>query len=179
MSPSNYPIHSGLHIKVKDPKWANVIELAIGSLAMNFVVNDQHDKSVLQELFRKSFQNAREHPNMIMMRFRDEFYDVNSQKPQTGHPTIYDMLDIDCHVISNALVEQVRFGMVMTHGLCYVLEFFHDSEVQKKNSKFSVKTVRILEIALNISGSYRAESADRVERGGTHVDSGARSPLCL
>ncbi|KAL5265398.1 hypothetical protein ACHWQZ_G006196 [Mnemiopsis leidyi] len=98
----------GLHIKVKDPKWANVIELAIGSLAMNFVVNDQHDKSVLQELFRKSFQNAREHPNMIMMRFRDEFYDVNSQKPQTGHPTIYDMLDIDCHVISNALVEQAR-----------------------------------------------------------------------
>ena len=102
---------SGLHIKVKDPKWANVIELAIGGLAMNFVVNDQHDKSVLQELFRKSFQNAREHPNMIMMRFRDDFYDVSSQKPQTGHPTIYDMLDIDCHVISNALVEQVRLGM--------------------------------------------------------------------
>ena len=94
-------------MKVKDPKWANVIELAIGGLAVNFVVHDQHDKLVLQDLFRKSCSNPREHPNMIMMKFRDEAYDVSSQKPQTGHPTMYDMLDIDDHVISNALVEQV------------------------------------------------------------------------
>ncbi|XP_063676728.1 structural maintenance of chromosomes protein 6-like isoform X2 [Bolinopsis microptera] len=98
----------GLHMKVKDPKWANVIELAIGGLAVNFVVHDQHDKLVLQDLFRKSCSNPREHPNMIMMKFRDEAYDVSSQKPQTGHPTMYDMLDIDDHVISNALVEQAR-----------------------------------------------------------------------
>ena len=52
---------SGLHLKVKDAKWAKVIELALGALVFNFVVHDQHDKTVLQELFRKSIRLEIEH----------------------------------------------------------------------------------------------------------------------
>ena len=98
----------GLHIKVKDPKWATVIELAIGGSMCNFVVNDTHDRSVLQELFRSSCQNQRDWPNLVAMKFRDDYYDVSSQKPQSKHPTLYDMLDIQDNMISNALVESFK-----------------------------------------------------------------------
>ena len=53
------------------------------------------------------FSNSSQYPNMIMMKFKETFYNVTAQKPQTGHPTMYDMVEIDDHVISNALVEQV------------------------------------------------------------------------
>lgn len=89
----------GSHIKMKDPKWAPVLESVIGNTLGAFCVTNHNDRVLLQRLQKEA--RCEEVP---ILTAPDEAFDYSSGEPAADVLTILRVLDVDNHFVKRQLI---------------------------------------------------------------------------
>lgn len=93
----------GKYVKLKDPKWAPVLESVIGNTLNAFCVVDHHDRRILEELKRR--HGARD---VTILTGSNEAFDFSSGEAPQGVLTILRVLAIENDYILRQLVNSVH-----------------------------------------------------------------------
>ncbi|EPQ29143.1 uncharacterized protein PFL1_03430 [Pseudozyma flocculosa PF-1] len=93
----------GRHLKVKDMKWAPVLESVIGNTLNAFFVTCHQDRSRLERYIRQLSL----HKTMVLTG-SDELFDFSQGEPSPEVLTILRVLEFDNEVVKRQLVTQVR-----------------------------------------------------------------------
>ncbi|ODM88865.1 Structural maintenance of chromosomes protein 6 [Orchesella cincta] len=107
----------GALIRVKDPKYAGLIEVILGQNLHSFVVDNLRDCSLLTELIDSTYregsasqrtQRQSKVPGIIKSIFADQMYDIS--RHSASHPgtfTVLDMIEVENndHIVINALID--------------------------------------------------------------------------
>lgn len=139
----------GLHIKLKDGKWALAMEAILHSNIESFIVNSHQDRVILQKILQKhSLMNP-----ITVVRF-DGAFDYSSGCPDRRYLTALSMLEIDndtvrkmliifCQVESTVLVEDWREGRLLARQRLRNISFIYTPD-RKINS--GVHTTSIIQL---------------------------------
>lgn len=93
----------GAHVKLKDEKWAPVLESVIGNTLNAFCVIDHHDRRILEELKRRH-----DCARVPVLTASDDEFDFSSGEPPSNCLTILRALDIDNGYVLRQLVNSVH-----------------------------------------------------------------------
>lgn len=93
----------GAHLKLKDRKWAPVLESVIGNTLNAFCVTNHHDRNILQELKRRANCN-----DVPILTGSDEAFDYSSGEPEEGVLTILRVLHIESDYLTRQLINSVH-----------------------------------------------------------------------
>ncbi|KAF8171934.1 P-loop containing nucleoside triphosphate hydrolase protein [Mycena galopus ATCC 62051] len=85
----------GIHVRVKDNKWAELLRSQLGSLLSSFAVTDTRDIPVLKKILLR-YQN----PQISIHKFQPDLFDYSRGEPPAGVFTVLRALEIsDEHVL--------------------------------------------------------------------------------
>lgn len=93
----------GAHIKLKDTKWAELLESVIGNTLNAFCVTNYHDRRLLEDLKRRL--DCQQVP---ILTAPDEAFDFSGGEPPPHVLTILRVLDVDDDYILRQLVNSVH-----------------------------------------------------------------------
>ncbi|KAK6039545.1 hypothetical protein COOONC_22951 [Cooperia oncophora] len=94
----------GMHIKIRDRRWAFAIEEATRRLLTSFVFNSKRDHQVFERLMRSN-RIGGALPNAIFAKFNIPPHDVSFNEPSSEWDTILRMIDVKDSVIRNVLID--------------------------------------------------------------------------
>lgn len=93
----------GTHLKLKDQKWAPVLESVIGNTLNAFCVTNHHDRKLLENLKRRVKCNQ-----VPILTGSDEPFDFSQGEPPADIVTVLRVLDIDDDFVLRQLVNAVH-----------------------------------------------------------------------
>ncbi|KAG0704264.1 P-loop containing nucleoside triphosphate hydrolase protein [Suillus ampliporus] len=93
----------GLHVKLKDMAWADLMRIQLGSLMSAFAVTDARDRPQLKRLLDQTKNN---HVNIIISE-RDMF-DYSAGEPPSHIPTVLRVLEITDPYVLRLLINQAN-----------------------------------------------------------------------
>ena len=93
----------GIYVKVKDPKWTNVLESVIGNMLGDFMVTNREDRSILESILRKykayAFQIAVIdlflRTSVRIHQSKPELFDYSHGEPDDRFLTILRCLEVE------------------------------------------------------------------------------------
>ncbi|KAM0309422.1 hypothetical protein ACHAO8_009051 [Botrytis cinerea] len=98
----------GLHVKLRDPKWSDILEVSIGNTLNSFAVTNKADQARLQKIISS------------MGILRTQIYitnpqpiDITNNEPDQHFMTILRMLDIDSEIVRNTLIINQAIDQVL------------------------------------------------------------------
>ncbi|XGW07425.1 hypothetical protein V3C99_010532 [Haemonchus contortus] len=94
----------GMHIKIRDRKWAFAIEEATRRLLTSFIFNSKRDHQVFERLMRSN-RIGGALPNAIFVKFNIPPHNVTSNEPSSEWDTILRMIDVKDPVVRNVLID--------------------------------------------------------------------------
>ncbi|PIO64840.1 hypothetical protein TELCIR_13515 [Teladorsagia circumcincta] len=97
----------GMHIKVRDRRWAFAIEEATRRLLTSFVFNSKRDHQVFERLMRSN-RIGGALPNAIFAKFNVPPHDVRYNEPSSEWDTILRMVEVKDPVVSAMKAELTR-----------------------------------------------------------------------
>ncbi|KAI9643424.1 Structural maintenance of chromosomes protein 6 [Ciborinia camelliae] len=89
----------GLHVKLRDPKWSDILEVTFGNTLNGFVVTNKPDQVRLQKII-----SAMGIPRTQIYITNPEPIDTTNNEPDQNFMTILRMLDIDSEIVRNTLI---------------------------------------------------------------------------
>ncbi|ESZ96683.1 hypothetical protein SBOR_2942 [Sclerotinia borealis F-4128] len=90
----------GIHLKLRDPKWSDILEVTFGNLLNAFIVTNRSDQVRLQKII-----SAIGIPRtQIYIIANTQHIDTTQNEPDQNFMTILRMLDIDSEIVRNALI---------------------------------------------------------------------------
>jgi chromosome segregation ATPase len=93
----------GRHLKLKDVRWAGVLESVLGNTLNAFCVTNIHDRNLLQQLARRSRCD-----NIPILTGSDEAFDYSRGEPEADVQTILRVLDIETPFLTRQLINSVQ-----------------------------------------------------------------------
>ncbi|KAK6608988.1 Structural maintenance of chromosomes protein 6 [Botrytis cinerea] len=98
----------GLHVKLRDPKWSDILEVSIGNTLNSFAVTNKADQARLQKIISSTgilrTQIYITNPQPI---------DITNNEPDQHFMTILRMLDIDSEIVRNTLIINQAIDQVL------------------------------------------------------------------
>ncbi|KAF7883857.1 hypothetical protein EAF00_011169 [Botryotinia globosa] len=98
----------GLHVKLRDPKWSDILEVTFGNALNSFAVTNKADQNRLQKIISS------------MGILRTQIYitnpkpiDTANNEPDQHFMTILRMLDIDSEIVRNTLIINQAIDQVL------------------------------------------------------------------
>lgn len=89
----------GLHVKLRDPKWSDILEKVFGNTLNGFVVTNKSDQVRLQKMI-----SAMGIPRTQIYITSPQPIDTTRNEPDQHFMTILRMLDIDSEIVRNILI---------------------------------------------------------------------------
>eukprot|EP00051_Salpingoeca_urceolata_P024254 m.423407 g.423407 ORF g.423407 m.423407 type:complete len:1329 (+) comp20211_c2_seq3:397-4383(+) len=129
----------GTHIRVKDERWAPMIEAVLKGNESAFAVTDSHDYQLLKKVCAQMNVTVA----IVVMRFSPNRYtgvDADASAARTHFPTVMDMIDIDHPQVFNVLIDQCSI-----HQHLLIADKAEGRRVMWEHTPARTKSVRSLE----------------------------------
>ncbi|KII86908.1 hypothetical protein PLICRDRAFT_164325 [Plicaturopsis crispa FD-325 SS-3] len=104
----------GMHVKMRDQSWADLMRVQIGGLMSAFAITDTRDKQQLKNLLNSSGNG-----NASIIIFARDLFDFSHGEPPSHYPTMLRALEIDDPYVLRVLINQARIErtfMARTRG---------------------------------------------------------------
>ncbi|KAA8566319.1 hypothetical protein EYC84_008908 [Monilinia fructicola] len=98
----------GLYVKLRDPKWAHILEKSLGNILNSFVVTNKEDQARLQKII-----SAMGIPRTQIHTTNPQPIDTTDHQPDQHYMTILRMLDIENELVRNILIINQAIDQVL------------------------------------------------------------------